>query len=54
MKNLNLAAYGVAEMNPREMKATEGGFLLAAGILLLGAAILVINYRVCIGKWPWQ
>jgi hypothetical protein len=39
MKNLNLAAYGVAEMNRDEMKATEGGIV---GLILLGIAATIV------------
>jgi NADH:ubiquinone oxidoreductase subunit 2 (subunit N) len=44
MKNLNLAAYGVAEMNRQEMKAAEGGVALIIGIMVAAVAAYCIPF----------
>jgi hypothetical protein len=39
MKNLDLNAYGVTEMNQQEMENENGGLLVALGWLLVGICI---------------
>jgi lactobin A/cerein 7B family class IIb bacteriocin len=39
MKNLNLNTYGVQEMNEGEMRATEGGWILVAVIVVCAVVI---------------
>jgi Fe-S cluster assembly iron-binding protein IscA len=44
MKNFDLYSMGVQEMNTREMKETDGGFIwfiLAAAVLLTGCTITI-------------
>jgi hypothetical protein len=43
MKNLDLNAFGVKEMNRHEMMEADGGFGLLAAITIIGAAIYVYN-----------
>ena len=40
MKTLNLNEYGVAELNTREMRKTDGGVI---GILIVAAACLLVG-----------
>ena len=41
MKKFELSAYGVEEMNQKEMVATDGGFFVTAVISICIAALLV-------------
>jgi lactobin A/cerein 7B family class IIb bacteriocin len=53
MKNLNLAAYGVAEMNREDLKTVQGGWfppilipaLVGLGLALIGVAIYAAGYN---------
>ena len=47
MKNLDLNAMGVVEMDARELKETDGGFpllaLIVAGVILVTGVVLLID-----------
>jgi len=43
MKNLDLNAYGVQEMNHQEMVETDGGIGLLTGLLIVGGLLLLTS-----------
>ena len=50
MKNLDLNAYGVTEMNHQEMVETNGGSVLVAAVLGLIALVAAIAVVLAVGK----
>jgi len=46
MKNLDLNAYGVSEMNHQEMVETDGGGLIT-GLIILGCIVVAAVATIC-------